>query len=443
MNYRKKLLYILFFFLCPSAYSQGVYYAEDFETGVKNPNLQLSCTNPNQRFSIQSEVTRFGDYAARLENLPNEGKRCEVIPGDDYHNFYWGNEYWLGFSFNVPSLSAGYGILSQQHGVPGLGNNGEVDWSVQSGGNGFTIIIPGGNGPVFQIGLIPPDNLNKYQNATPQNPSSGGALGGAIYYYSWPVETNVWFDVVSNFRYSDGDDGFYKVWINGKLVIDITGMNVNIYDKVGRIQGRKYYLKAGIYSGTEGGGAVIYDEIRIGDETSSYANVAPPVEPLMIPSALTAYDSTSTSISLNWTPSIEKLGVARYDIYRDGTYVGTASTNQFTDTFLSAGTTYSYTVLAKDLMGNETAQSAAMEASTLQAQIITITPIADKFSKDAAFDVEASVNSGLELTYEVSGPASISGKTITLDGSLGVVEVTVNQAGDATYGKISQRHILK
>lgn len=66
-------------------------------------------------------------------------------------------------------------------------------------------------------------------------------------------------------------------------------------------------------------------------------------------------------------------------------------------------------------------------------QVITIDPIEDKEPTDVAFDVVASVNSDLGLTYDVSGPATISGTTITLDGSEGTVTVTVSQAGDVNH----------
>jgi hypothetical protein len=66
-------------------------------------------------------------------------------------------------------------------------------------------------------------------------------------------------------------------------------------------------------------------------------------------------------------------------------------------------------------------------------QLITIDPIADKQSTDAAFEVVATIDSGLDLEYEVSGPATISGTTITLEGTEGTVTVTVSQAGDINH----------
>ncbi len=66
-------------------------------------------------------------------------------------------------------------------------------------------------------------------------------------------------------------------------------------------------------------------------------------------------------------------------------------------------------------------------------QTITVAAIPDKTVGDEAFSVTASTSSGLDLTYEVSGPATISGSTITLAGTPGIVTVTVSQAGNINY----------
>ncbi|MEP0986142.1 LamG-like jellyroll fold domain-containing protein [Ekhidna sp.] len=66
-------------------------------------------------------------------------------------------------------------------------------------------------------------------------------------------------------------------------------------------------------------------------------------------------------------------------------------------------------------------------------QVITIVPIEDKLPTDDPFNVSASVDSGLPLTYSVTGPATISGETITLDGTEGTVVVSVEQVGDVNH----------
>ena len=66
-------------------------------------------------------------------------------------------------------------------------------------------------------------------------------------------------------------------------------------------------------------------------------------------------------------------------------------------------------------------------------QTITIDPISSKLTTDAAFMASASVGSGLPLTFEVSGPATISGMEITLTGEAGTVTLSVSQAGNENY----------
>ena len=66
-------------------------------------------------------------------------------------------------------------------------------------------------------------------------------------------------------------------------------------------------------------------------------------------------------------------------------------------------------------------------------QLINIDAITNKLVTDAPFNIAASTNSGLGLTYSIAGPASITGSTITLDGTTGTVTVTVAQAGNIDY----------
>lgn len=67
-------------------------------------------------------------------------------------------------------------------------------------------------------------------------------------------------------------------------------------------------------------------------------------------------------------------------------------------------------------------------------QVITFDPIADKETTDGPFVVTASASSGLAVSFNiVSGPATISGSTITLNGTPGTVVVRASQGGDANY----------
>ncbi|HZI05435.1 MAG TPA: carbohydrate binding domain-containing protein, partial [Archangium sp.] len=83
-----------------------------------------------------------------------------------------------------------------------------------------------------------------------------------------------------------------------------------------------------------------------------------------VPSGLAAPSKTATSVSLTWTASTDASGIAGYDVYRNGSLVGSPGSASYTDNGLSAGTTYSYTVRARDTAGNVSALSAALSVTT-------------------------------------------------------------------------------
>jgi len=67
-------------------------------------------------------------------------------------------------------------------------------------------------------------------------------------------------------------------------------------------------------------------------------------------------------------------------------------------------------------------------------QLITFPTIPNKLTTDVSFSVSASSSSGLSVDFSIlSGPASINGNTITLNGSSGTVVVQANQNGNNEY----------
>lgn len=74
------------------------------------------------------------------------------------------------------------------------------------------------------------------------------------------------------------------------------------------------------------------------------------------------------------------------------------------------------------------------ESTGQKNQTINFSNISDKFTDAPSFNVNAVASSGLDITYSiVSGPATISYNTITLNGTGGLVEVMAEQAGNADY----------
>ncbi|MFC7264167.1 glycosyl hydrolase family 18 protein [Streptomyces lutosisoli] len=66
------------------------------------------------------------------------------------------------------------------------------------------------------------------------------------------------------------------------------------------------------------------------------------------PGTPTASSITDTSVKLDWSAATDDKGIKNYDVLRGGTKVATVTTTSYTDTGLTAGTDYSYTVQARD-----------------------------------------------------------------------------------------------
>jgi subtilisin family serine protease len=70
-----------------------------------------------------------------------------------------------------------------------------------------------------------------------------------------------------------------------------------------------------------------------------------------------AATTLSTSVRLTWTNSTDNVGVVGYKVFKNGTQVGTVTTNSYADASVTSGTTYSYYVKAYDAAGNVSAAS--------------------------------------------------------------------------------------
>ena len=100
---------------------------------------------------------------------------------------------------------------------------------------------------------------------------------------------------------------------------------------------------------------------------ASWVNLPAPYQedtPPSAPSGLTATATSSSSVSLSWTASTDSIGVTGYDIFRNGTKVGTSTTTSYTDSGLAGNTTYTYSVTAHDAAGEVSAPSNSVTATT-------------------------------------------------------------------------------
>src|SRR5437879_11345194 len=81
-----------------------------------------------------------------------------------------------------------------------------------------------------------------------------------------------------------------------------------------------------------------------GAGTTPLADTTPPTTP----AGLTGAAAGSTGAKLSWSASTDNVGVTGYIVRRNGVQIATPATTSYADTGLSAETTYSYSVAARD-----------------------------------------------------------------------------------------------
>ena len=99
---------------------------------------------------------------------------------------------------------------------------------------------------------------------------------------------------------------------------------------------------------------------------ANYAAPPPDTTPPSAPGALTASGVGQTQLTLNWGAASDNVAVTGYRVTRNGTALpGTVTGLSFTDTGLTPGTSYSYTVQALDAAGNVGAAGNTLQVSTV------------------------------------------------------------------------------
>ncbi len=123
---------------------------------------------------------------------------------------------------------------------------------------------------------------------------------------------------------------------------DNSGEGDNFYLSSTLTAGKVYYIKVAHASGT---GTGAYKLIIASDLT-----------PPTAPAYLAVTSKSGGTVGLQWTAATDNVSVNGYNIYRDGTKVGSTSQLTYNDT-VSAQGLYNYTVRAYDVSGNESTDS--------------------------------------------------------------------------------------
>ena len=150
----------------------------------------------------------------------------------------------------------------------------------------------------------------------------------------------------------------YRVYRGGTQVGSTSGTS---YADAGLAAGTAYSYTVRAYDaagnlGPASNTATVTTQQAAGDSTPPGA-----------PGTLSGNAVSTSQVSLSWGPASDNVGVAGYRVYRGGTQVGTTGASSYSDTGLTAGTAYSYTVRAYDAAGNLGPSSNAVTVTTQSA----------------------------------------------------------------------------
>ena len=213
--------------------------------------------------------------------------RTEAVAAADQNfsgSFEKGKDYWLGVSLYFPAdWSMDYDGIDR-NGRPISGSNGIVfqfhdrSYRDSSWRSGLPFVIRHSKDG-FIIGVRDsgcrgrPECLNNSDITNTINRFNERA----------PLLRGQWNDIVMHLKWSPDSDGILNLWINGNEVLNSRGPNYH-----SEVPANAYpYFKMGQYYGSTSWGdkggikwnvierTVYHDELRIGDATSNYSEVAP------------------------------------------------------------------------------------------------------------------------------------------------------------------------
>jgi len=110
-----------------------------------------------------------------------------------------------------------------------------------------------------------------------------------------------------------------------------------------------------------------------GDSNVVNVTTLTPVPDTTAPTAptLSASGTTTTTTNLSWSGATDNVAVTGYDVYQNGVFRASTASTTYAVTGLTASTTYSFTVRAKDAAGNISTDSNSVSVTTLAVPTVT------------------------------------------------------------------------
>ena len=175
---------------------------------------------------------------------------------------------------------------------------------------------------------------------------------------SWDERTITWNTQPAPAGDVLGNSGAFgsRVWVS----IDVTGAVQSGVPVTFAIQTASATATsfASREAGTTTSPALVVTQDTTSTPPPSTVDTTPPSTPGGL--AATGFDGQA---SISWKPSTDDVGVAGYEVRRDGAALTTVAGSPFADGGLTNGTTYSYSIVAIDAAGNRSAPSAPVSVT--------------------------------------------------------------------------------
>jgi chitinase len=139
----------------------------------------------------------------------------------------------------------------------------------------------------------------------------------------------------------------YTVYRGGTMLTTVSGTTLTYADKA-VVQTTTYSYTVDAFDAAGNHSA----------QSSAAVATTPDITPPSVPTGLSAAATAGPSVTLNWTPSTDNVGVTGYTIYKGGSFLTTVAATSYVDNAVVSGGSYTYTVDAFDAAGNHSAKSA-------------------------------------------------------------------------------------
>ncbi len=193
-------------------------------------------------------------------------------------------------------------------------------------------------------------------------------------------------------------------------------------------------LHGGTILTTSGGNSIGLTLSGVGSTAGIDVGTAPGIATDPTPQTVTTGATATFTVSASGSPAPtyqwqrNPLGSGSWSDLVIGATYGGVTTTSLTVATTSAMNTDQFRCVATNSISAVTSAAAILKVNKID-QTITFAALGAKTFGDAAFDVSASADSGLAVTFSiVSGPASLNGNTVTPTGA-GAVTIRASQAG--------------